>query len=117
MYTPPVYFVVGLSDIGLFDLSVELSDLFVLSDYFVESSMQRFGQNNPISTVFAIPIYQCQSLGLDTIVGMSFDGASVMAGVRVASRSYCDKDNHFLVHYSSIAGHIDSTYHLSIFVH
>ena len=51
MYTPPVYFVVGLSDIGLFDLSVELSDLFVLSDYFVESSMQRFGQNNPISTV------------------------------------------------------------------
>ena len=51
MYTPPVYFVFGLSDIGLFDLSVELSDLFVLSDYFVESSMQRFGQNNPISTV------------------------------------------------------------------
>ena len=54
MYTPPVYFVVGLSDIGLFDLSVELSDLFVLSDYFVESSMQRFGQNNPISTVYII---------------------------------------------------------------
>ena len=51
MYIPPVYFVVGLGDIGLFDLSVELSDLFVLSDYFVESSMQRFGQNNPISTV------------------------------------------------------------------
>ena len=54
MYTPPVYFVVGLSDIGLFDLSVELSDLFVLSDYFVESSMQRFGQNNPISTVHCL---------------------------------------------------------------
>ena len=51
MYIPPVYLVVGLGDIGLFDLSVELSDLFVLSDYFVESSMQRFGQNNPISTV------------------------------------------------------------------
>ena len=57
MYTPPVYFVVGLSDIGLFDLSVELSDLFVLSDYFVESSMQRFGQNNPISTVVRVWIY------------------------------------------------------------
>ena len=52
MYIPPVYLVVGLGDIGLFDLSVELSDLFVLSDYFVESSMQRFGQNNPISTVY-----------------------------------------------------------------
>ena len=55
MYIPPVYFVVGLGDIGLFDLSVELSDLFVLSDYFVESSMQRFGQNNPISTVLHFP--------------------------------------------------------------
>ena len=57
MYIPPVYLVVGLGDIGLFDLSVELSDLFVLSDYFVESSMQRFGQNNPISTVLRIPKY------------------------------------------------------------
>ena len=56
MYIPPVYFVVGLGDIGLFDLSVELSDLFVLSDYFVESSMQRFGQNNPISTVIILSI-------------------------------------------------------------
>ena len=58
MYIPPVYPVVGLGDIGLFDLSVELSDLFVLSDYFVESSMQRFGQNNPISTVECSFVYQ-----------------------------------------------------------
>ena len=36
----------------LFNCNRKLSDIFVLSGYFVVFVMQKLGQNNPISTVF-----------------------------------------------------------------
>ena len=56
----------------LFNCNRKLSDLFVLSGYFVVFVMQKLGQNNPISTVVRISLEYYMLITNSQLYGVSY---------------------------------------------